>query len=114
MPLLDHLMVEFVAQFHPASLLEGRSKDALRRSLVGTVPDAVLQQRGKYGFPAPLALYIQHSGDALARDFPELVRGVPFLRPEACRDLCGEVLGGNRTRWETLWRTTPLLRRVRS
>lgn len=104
-PLLDHRMVEFVAQFDPAALLAGRSKSAMRRMLRGHVPDPILDQKGKYGFPAPLTLYIERNTGSLAKLFPELVKDVPFLRLRDCRALCDEVLGGNKTRWETFWRT---------
>lgn len=62
-PFYDHVLMEWVMQFDPGSIIQGRSKSLMRDSFRGIVPDAILDQKGKYGFPSPI--------DQLLRSAPE-------------------------------------------
>jgi asparagine synthase (glutamine-hydrolysing) len=78
-PMLDHEFVELMASFQPEALVDGRSKHILRDSLRGLVPDSVLDQRGKYGFPAPLEVYTQDKKEVWLKNYLEQIENVPFL-----------------------------------
>jgi asparagine synthase (glutamine-hydrolysing) len=77
-PFYDHKLLEFVFQFDPDQIINGSSKSMLRTSFKGIVPDTVLNQKGKYGFPSPIdhALREDSIGKSL---FFDLYRDTPFL-----------------------------------
>jgi asparagine synthase (glutamine-hydrolysing) len=78
-PLLDHELLSVVWQFDAVSLLRGRSKHALRAAMRGTVPDEVLEQPGKFGFAAPLDLYL-HADKKKFRDiYHDVVSACPYF-----------------------------------
>ncbi len=78
-PFYDHKLLDFVFQFAPDQLINGSSKSMLRNSFRGIVPDKVLSQKGKYGFPSPIdhALIKSQKGKEL---FFDLHRNTPFLK----------------------------------
>ena len=78
-PFFDHKLVEFILQFATEDVIAGKSKSLLRRSFKGIVPDIVLQQKGKYGFPSPIdhALKSDAEGKQL---FFDLYRETPLLK----------------------------------
>ena len=86
-PMLDHEFIEYMAEFDPESLVKGRSKNILRTSLKGLVPNEVLDQKGKYGFPAPLEIYTRYDKSAFLKSYLEQIKDVPFLNPEKCERL---------------------------
>lgn len=91
-PMLDHKFVEFVTAYRPEDLLKSRSKQALRESMRGLVPDAVLDQKLKFGFAAPLERFIAYTPTATHRCFREHVGNVPFLNQKLAGQLAKEVL----------------------
>ena len=88
-PFYDHKLLEFVFQFSPDQIINGRSKSMMRDSFKGIVPDKVLQQKGKYGFPSPIdhALRSDKKGKEL---FFDLYRKAPFLKHKETRQV-GEI-----------------------
>lgn len=104
-PMLDHIFFEFVTAYRPEDLLKGRSKQALRESMRGVVPDLVLDQRLKYGFAAPLEKFLAYEPAATHRFFREQVERVPFLNQKLAGELAKEVLAKqNQNRFQYFWR----------
>jgi asparagine synthase (glutamine-hydrolysing) len=80
-PFYDHQLLEFVSQFDPGQLINGSSKSLIRNSFKNIVPQTVLAQKGKYGFPSPIdhALKTDKKGMEL---FFDLYKKTPFLKPK--------------------------------
>lgn len=78
-PILDHELLAAVWQFDPVSLLQGRSKHALRAAMRGVVPDEVLDQPGKFGFAAPLDLYVTTAQRNFREMYHDLVAACPYF-----------------------------------
>jgi asparagine synthase (glutamine-hydrolysing) len=58
-PLLDHRIAELAGRMgFERKTMPGRSKDILRRALVGTVPGEILARQDKLGFPTPIARWL--------------------------------------------------------
>lgn len=77
-PFYDHLFLEWVMQFDPRSLMKGRSKSIMRDSFRGIVPDPILDQRGKYGFPSPIDELLRVSKES-KRLYFDLVPSNPYF-----------------------------------
>lgn len=77
-PFYDHKLIEYILQFDSSSIVRGRSKNILRTSFKGIVPNSILQQKGKFGFPSPIdrALVNDQIGKEL---FYDLVKQTPLL-----------------------------------
>lgn len=104
-PMLDHEFFEFVTAYRPEDLLKGRSKQALRESMRGIVPDEVLDQKGKFGFAAPLERFVAYEPAATHRFFREQVERVPFFDQKLAFRLAKEVLIGRRqNHFHYFWR----------
>ena len=63
-PFFDHKLIEFILQFTPEDIIEGNSKSILRNSFKGIVPNVVLEQKGKYGFPSPIDHALKNNQEA--------------------------------------------------
>lgn len=104
-PMLDHKFFEFVTNYRPEDLLKGRSKQVLRESMRGSVPDAVLDQRLKHGFAAPMERYVAYNRAATHRFFQEEVGRVPFFNQKVTGDLAKEVIvKGDEARVHYFWK----------
>ena len=79
-PFYDHVLVEYFLQFGDDAVIKGSTKSVMRQSFKGIVPEPVLQQRGKYGFPSPIDASLQkdETGKAL---FYDHYLDTPFLIP---------------------------------
>jgi asparagine synthase (glutamine-hydrolysing) len=101
-PFYDHRLLEFVFQFAPDQVINGRSKSMMRESFKGIVPDKVLQQKGKYGFPSPIdhALRSDQKGREL---FFDLYRKAPFLKHKETERV-GEEFYKGKGELTTYWR----------
>jgi asparagine synthase (glutamine-hydrolysing) len=87
-PFIDHELLAAVWQYDPRTLMEGRSKHALRQAMHGIVPAAVLDQRTKFGFAAPLDVYMHATRDRLSGVFRDVVGACPYFDVKtACRQL---------------------------
>jgi len=69
-PFFDHVLIEFILQFATDDIITGRTKSVMRSAFRGKVPDEVLDQKGKFGFPSPIdhALRTDAQGKALFYD----------------------------------------------
>ncbi len=108
-PMLDHDFMEYVMQYRPEDLLKYRTKQLLRDSLSGFVPEPVLKQRLKHGFAAPLENFVNFDTKGTLRFYKEQVQTIPFFnRPEVER-LGTEVLEkGEYGRFHYFWRVLSL------
>lgn len=102
-PFYDHILVEFIAAFNPSDIVDGRSKSIMRKSFRGVVPDAVLDQKGKYGFPSPIDHALKN--DMKGREmFFDLYADVPLLNQAETRKL-GEAFYKGQVDMTLFWRT---------
>lgn len=101
-PFYDHRLMEFVFQFDPDQIINGASKSLLRKSFKGLVPDKVLTQKGKFGFPSPIdhALVTDKKGKEM---FFDLVSTTPFLKPGETRKIGTDFYNG-KGELTTFWR----------
>ena len=101
-PFYDHKLLEFVFQFSPGEVINGSSKSLMRDSFKGIVPQKVLRQKGKYGFPSPIdhALRSDKKGREL---FFDLYRKAPFLKHKETREV-GEDFYKGKGELTTYWR----------
>ncbi|MEO8413545.1 MAG: asparagine synthase (glutamine-hydrolyzing) [Ginsengibacter sp.] len=85
-PFFDHELVEFVLQFRADDIVQGKSKSILRNSFRGRVPQEVLDQKGKYGFPSPIdhALRNDNYGKEI---FFDLYKETPLLKQQETEKL---------------------------
>lgn len=92
-PFMDHKLIEFVLQFSSDDFIRGSSKSLLRKSFRGIVPDSVLQQRGKYGFPSSIdhALKNDKRGKEL---FYDLYKSTPLLNFKNTEKIANEFYSG--------------------
>lgn len=102
-PFMDHKLIEYVLQFASEDIINGRSKSLMRNSFKGIVPDAVLQQRGKYGFPSPIdhALKNDKRGKEI---FYDLYKTTPLLNTKYTEKIAKEFYAGNGN-LTSFWRT---------
>jgi asparagine synthase (glutamine-hydrolysing) len=107
-PLLDHELIEMVAAFAADDLLAGRTKSILRGAMRGIVPDPVLEQRGKFGFAAPLVYFVRQNREGLSDGLHDVLRDVPFLKYEQSLGLCRSFLDGRDENRGAFWRTFTL------
>ncbi|MDQ2719755.1 MAG: asparagine synthase (glutamine-hydrolyzing) [Bacteroidota bacterium] len=103
-PFYDHQLMDFIFQFSPDQVISGSSKSILRNSFNGIVPEKVLSQKGKYGFPSPLdhVLATDKRGKEL---FFDLYRNAPFLKQKETEKLGIDFYNGKgdlRIFWRTL------------
>ncbi len=82
-PFYDHVLMEWVMQFDAASLIRGRSKSLMRDSFRGIVPDAILDQSGKYGFPRPIDNLLRRSARSRELYFDLVPDNAFFKKAEA-------------------------------
>lgn len=101
-PFYDHRLMEFVFQFSPDQVINGASKSVMRKSFRGIVPDKILNQKGKFGFPSPIdhALATDKKGKEM---FFDLFRNTPFLRQKETEQLGIDFYNG-KGELTTYWR----------
>jgi len=93
-PFFDHVLIEFVLQFATEEIITGRTKSVMRNAFRGKVPDEVLDQKGKYGFPSPIdhALRTDERGREL---FYSHVKETPFLEEKETLALADNFYNNN-------------------
>jgi asparagine synthase (glutamine-hydrolysing) len=104
-PLLDHVLAEFVAKLPVATRFpRWRLKGLLRQTMADTLPDEVLRQR-KHGFTIPLAAWFRDDLVKFAADVllsPEArMRG--FFEPAAVEGFLRDHVRGNKNLGEGIW-----------
>lgn len=87
-PFFDHVLIEFILQFASDDIISGRTKSLLRDNFRCIVPDAVLNQKGKYGFPSPIDHALKHNQRGMEY-FYDLYKETPLLK-EAETKLLGD------------------------
>jgi asparagine synthase (glutamine-hydrolysing) len=92
-PFFDHLLIEYIAQFDTREIVNGRSKSLMRKSFKGIVPDSILEQKDKFGFPSPIdhALQNDQKGKEL---FFDSYRQVPYLKEKETEQLARSFYNG--------------------
>ena len=85
-PFFDHKLIEFILQFNTDDVISGSSKSIMRSSFRGLVPDKVLDQKGKYGFPSPLDHILKNNKEG-KEIFFDLCTKTPLLNPLKTRKL---------------------------
>ena len=101
-PFYDHMLVEYFLQFGDDSVIKGSTKSIMRQSFKGIVPEPVLQQKGKYGFPSPIDSSLQK--DEMGKDlFYDNYRSTPFLIPASAKKIADDFYAGKGD-LNTYWR----------
>src|ERR1044072_1034991 len=104
-PLLDHKLIEFVAQI-PASLkLRGlEAKSILKRAVRGLVPDEIIDRK-KQGFDVPLLKWFKEDLRAMLLDTltGSRARQRGYFKPGAVEAILDEHMRGRRDNSRHLW-----------
>jgi asparagine synthase (glutamine-hydrolysing) len=102
-PYFDHELIEFVMQYNCNEIMLGRSKSMMRSAFKNVVPDYILNQKGKYGFPSPIdgSLKNDVKGKKL---FFSLCMRTPLLNPEKTHQLGLDFYNG-KVDISIFWRT---------
>jgi asparagine synthase (glutamine-hydrolysing) len=79
-PFFDHKLIEYILQFNTDDVISGSSKSIMRKSFRGIVPDKILDQKGKYGFPSPLDHILKTNKEG-KEIFFDLCKKTPLLIP---------------------------------
>jgi asparagine synthase (glutamine-hydrolysing) len=104
-PLLDHVLVELVAQAPESAKVRGwQTKRLLRAAVQGLIPDEI-RTRGKQGFGVPLAGWLRGPLRPMARDLllDATARRRGLFRPDAVVRLLAEHDVGARDHAKRLW-----------
>lgn len=106
-PFFDHELVEWVLQFAPSAFMSGHTKGMMRKAFRPIVPDVILDQKGKYGFPSPIDHALRHDDEAKDRFYSGLEHA-PILDRKEARKMGGLFFsgGGNVS---VFWRTLSFL-----
>lgn len=104
-PLLDHVLMEFVAQLPATMKLDGsQKKRILKAALRGMVPDDILD-RPKMGFGAPVGGWFRNELRDLAHDLLLAPRAAQrgYFEPKVVARLLTEHCAGHEDHAEDLW-----------
>ena len=102
-PFFDHKLIEFVLQFNTDDVISGSSKSIMRKTFRGIVPDKILDQKGKYGFPSPLDHLLKNNKKG-KEIFFDLCNKTPLLSKEETLKL-GERFYAGKEDISVFWRT---------
>ena len=102
-PFFDHELIAFVLQFVPEDIISGSSKSMMRKSFRGVVPDTILDQKGKYGFPSPIDHALQESKEG-REIFFDLYKNTPLINTRTTEKLANDFYKGTGN-LTTYWRT---------
>ena len=92
-PFYDHVLVEYLLQYADDSIVKGSTKSIMRESFTGIVPQTVLQQKGKYGFPSPIDSSLQNDENGKSL-FYDHYRDTPLLIPAAAKKTADDFYAG--------------------
>lgn len=104
-PLLDHVLMEYVATLPAAMKLSGaRKKRILKAALRGLVPDVILD-RPKMGFSAPVGNWFRNELRDMAHDLLLSTRASQrgYFEPKVVAKLLAEHCAGQEDHAEDLW-----------
>lgn len=105
-PFFDHKLIEYISGFHPDSLINGRSKSMLRQSFKGIVPEKILSQKAKFGFPSPIDVLLRNK-EKTSPVFNQAVSDIPFYDGDKTRKLATDFFN-NQADIGLFWRTMSL------
>lgn len=103
-PFFDHKLIEFILSFNSDEIISGNSKSLLRKSFRGIVPDKILNQKGKFGFPSPLD-HILRSNPAGKEIFFDHIKKTPLLDRKKTEKLAQAFYQGDKSDLSVFWRT---------
>jgi asparagine synthase (glutamine-hydrolysing) len=102
-PFFDHKLIEFIFQFNSDEIISGSSKSIMRNSFKNIVPEKILQQKGKFGFPSPLDHILKN--DKQGKEiFFDRANKTPLLIPEKTKKMANEFYNGKGD-LSSFWRT---------
>jgi asparagine synthase (glutamine-hydrolysing) len=104
-PLLDHVLMEYVATIPTAlKLARGEGKAVLKRAMAGDLPHEVLHRR-KMGFGVPLGAWLRSELGDYAREIllDARTRRRGLLAPAGVAALLEEHRSGRRDRSTQIW-----------
>jgi asparagine synthase (glutamine-hydrolysing) len=103
-PFLNRKLAEFTLSLPEEYLLspEGETKHILRKSMVGIVPDEILNRRDKIGFEASTKGWGQ--GSKVLTEVASNLESVPLINAKQSRDAIFDVVEGKRVLDSNLWR----------
>jgi asparagine synthase (glutamine-hydrolysing) len=104
-PLLDHVLMEFVASLQPTfKLFGGQKKRILKAALRGILPDVILD-RPKMGFGAPIQEWFRKELREMAYDvlLTSRARQRGYFRPKVITRMLEEHCAGQEDHAEDLW-----------
>jgi len=84
-PFYDHKLMEYVNQIALDQLMAGRSKSLLRNAFDSIVPEPILNQKGKFGFPSPIDRILKESKKSRELYFDLVPNNPYFKRNEAIK-----------------------------
>lgn len=102
-PFFDHQLIEFILQFNTDDIISGSSKSIMRSSFRGVVPDKILDQKGKFGFPSPLDHILRNSKQG-KEIFYDRYKKTPLLNPKKTEALAQQFYHGKGD-LSNFWRT---------
>ena len=102
-PYFDHELIEFVMQFNCNDIMFGRSKSMMRSAFKNVVPDYILNQKGKHGFPSPIDGSLKNDIEG-KKIFFSLCKQTPLLNPEKTHQLGLDFYNG-KVDISIFWRT---------
>lgn len=73
-PFIDHILIEKVNEYDASVLVDGRTKSLLRQLIKQVVPAEVVNQKGKFGFAAPLDIFLRANIESITENYKELLR----------------------------------------
>jgi asparagine synthase (glutamine-hydrolysing) len=108
-PLLSTEMLEFMLSLPLGIRMSGtRPKDLMRAASANDLPAAVLERKGKMGFPVPLDKWAKNDGNSeITRLISQLrERQLPYIRNELLDNILRNPDLGNRNLWASLTLST--------
>jgi hypothetical protein len=87
------VLVEYVLQYNDSEIINGSTKSMMRNSFGATVPEIILNQKGKYGFPSPIDGML-HKDEAGRELFYNNYKQTPLLNEKACKKIADDFYAG--------------------
>jgi asparagine synthase (glutamine-hydrolysing) len=88
-PLLDHELIEYVLQYQYDSFLKGKTKSVLRHSVAKILPEKIINQKGKFGFPSPIDHALQNDNVGKQMYF-EGIKNIDFINKKEAEKLAND------------------------
>lgn len=108
-PILDHEVIKFAFSLSPQALVGYQSKGVIRSGMRRIVPDEVLDQKVKHGFPAPLHYFLTKNPKKTKSEFMAAIHDVPFFDSGKCNTIAENYLSTSNTDLlPVFWRTFSL------